>query len=244
MSRSRASQSAWARSFAWSRGGEVGESLGHSIEAEGVKLIEGWMFEHVGLLVGSSAARGCWDEGSGQCPRALWRGPPIEPGIEDGFDRAIGPGADLDGALGSGLDARGAERADETARCRDRRGSPARDVACLPGFARAPQSPGRSCGRLRGCARSSSRRSACDWTACARERSCASGSRLRADERRCARPYGKSRPGRRVSARLDLGAGEAVGDRIIVGVDVDVIVDADLAHAPLAVFVRLAGQRP
>jgi hypothetical protein len=29
--------------------GEVGESLGHSIEAEGVKLIEGWMFEHVGL---------------------------------------------------------------------------------------------------------------------------------------------------------------------------------------------------
>ena len=45
---------------------------------------------------------------------ALWRGPPIEPGIEDGFDRAIGPGADLDGALGSGLDARGAERADKT----------------------------------------------------------------------------------------------------------------------------------
>ena len=30
-------------------GGEVGEGLGHSIEAEGVKLIEGWMFEHVGV---------------------------------------------------------------------------------------------------------------------------------------------------------------------------------------------------
>jgi hypothetical protein len=30
-------------------GGEIGESLGHSIEAEGVKLIEGWMFEHVGF---------------------------------------------------------------------------------------------------------------------------------------------------------------------------------------------------
>ena len=28
-----------------------------------------------------------------------------------------------------------------------------------------------------------------------------------------------------------------------MGVDVDVIVDADPAHAPLAVFVRLAGQR-
>ena len=43
--------------------------------------------------------------------------------------------------------------------------------------------------------------------------------------------------------RLDLGAGEAVGDGIIVGVDVDVIVDADPAHAPLAVFVRLVRQR-
>jgi hypothetical protein len=29
--------------------GEIGESLGHSIEAERVKLIEGRMFEHVGF---------------------------------------------------------------------------------------------------------------------------------------------------------------------------------------------------
>ena len=43
--------------------------------------------------------------------------------------------------------------------------------------------------------------------------------------------------------RLDLGAGEAVGDGIIVGVDVDVIVDADPADAPLAIFVRLVRQR-
>jgi hypothetical protein len=28
-------------------GGEIGERLGHSIEAEGVKLVEGWMFEQV-----------------------------------------------------------------------------------------------------------------------------------------------------------------------------------------------------
>jgi hypothetical protein len=42
--------------------------------------------------------------------------------------------------------------------------------------------------------------------------------------------------------RLDLGASEAVGDGVIVGVDVDVIVDADPAHAPLAVFVRLSRQ--
>ena len=44
-------------------------------------------------------------------------------------------------------------------------------------------------------------------------------------------------------ARVDLGAGEAVGDGVIVRVDVDVIVDADPATAPLAVFVRLARQR-
>ena len=43
--------------------------------------------------------------------------------------------------------------------------------------------------------------------------------------------------------RLDPRAGKAIGDRIIVGVDVDVIVDADPAHAPLAIFVRLIRQR-
>ena len=43
-------------------------------------------------------------------------------------------------------------------------------------------------------------------------------------------------------ARLDLGAGEAVGNGVIMGVDIDVIVDADPAHAPLAVFVRLSRQ--
>jgi hypothetical protein len=43
--------------------------------------------------------------------------------------------------------------------------------------------------------------------------------------------------------RLDLGAGEAVGDGIIVGVDVDVIVEADPADSPHTVFVRLIRQR-
>ena len=33
------------KSFAWPARGEVGESLGHSIEAEGVELVEGRMFE-------------------------------------------------------------------------------------------------------------------------------------------------------------------------------------------------------
>ncbi len=53
-------------------------------------------------------------DADGEQRGALWRGPPIEPGVEDGFDGAIGPGADLDSALGSGLDARSAERAGET----------------------------------------------------------------------------------------------------------------------------------
>ena len=44
-------------------------------------------------------------------------------------------------------------------------------------------------------------------------------------------------------ARVDLGASEAVGDGVIVGVDVDMIVDPDPAAAPLAVFVRLPRQR-
>ena len=41
--------------------------------------------------------------------RALWRGSPIELVVEDGFDGAVGPGADLDGPFGGGLDARRAE---------------------------------------------------------------------------------------------------------------------------------------
>ena len=44
---------------------------------------------------------------------ALGRGPPIELVVEDGFDGAIGPGADLDGPFGGRLDARRAIGADE-----------------------------------------------------------------------------------------------------------------------------------
>src|ERR1700751_1279012 len=64
------------------------------------------------MIVSRPADVGVKDR-SGLCG-ALGRGPPIEPGIEDGFDGAIGRGSDLDGALGSSLDARGAERAGET----------------------------------------------------------------------------------------------------------------------------------
>ena len=44
-------------------------------------------------------------------------------------------------------------------------------------------------------------------------------------------------------ARVDLGAGEPVGDGVVVPVDVDVIVDADPATAPLAVFISAVRQR-
>src|SRR6516165_1711312 len=43
----------------------------------------------------------------------LGRRLPIELVVEDGFDGAVGPGADFDGALGGGLETRGAEGAGE-----------------------------------------------------------------------------------------------------------------------------------
>jgi transposase len=52
-------------------------------------------------------------EDRGRVRWALWRGSPIEFVVEDGFDGAICPGADLDGALGGGLEARRAEGAGE-----------------------------------------------------------------------------------------------------------------------------------
>jgi hypothetical protein len=52
-------------------------------------------------------------EDRGRVREALGRGPPIELVVEDGFDGAVGPGADLDGPLGGGLDARRAKRACE-----------------------------------------------------------------------------------------------------------------------------------
>ena len=53
-------------------------------------------------------------EDRGRVRGALWRGHPVELVVEDGFDGAVGPGADLDGPLGGGLDARRSIGADET----------------------------------------------------------------------------------------------------------------------------------
>src|SRR5271166_6699444 len=73
------------------------------MEAERVKLIEGWMLEQVGFLADRGRLRG-----------TVGRGPPIELVVEDGFDGAIGPGADLDGALGGRFDPHCAKGADQT----------------------------------------------------------------------------------------------------------------------------------
>ena len=191
---------------------------------------------------GSSAARGCWDEGSGVLRGALWRGPPIELVVEDGFDGAIGPGADLDGALGGRLDARGAKRAGETHDAEtgaiallgmgpvlqdllaQRRGRRADLAGVFPDALDRPAGVAPVAGRhVLGNGRVLPVPAPRRWTA------------MRSPLWKISTPRGQP--------RLDLGAGEAVGDGIIVGVDVDVIVDADPAHAPLAVFVRLVRQR-
>src|SRR5271157_425975 len=51
-------------------GGEFGEGLGHAMQAKGVELIEGGMFEQVVSPNCSSAAHGCWRAGSAFRP---WR---------------------------------------------------------------------------------------------------------------------------------------------------------------------------
>src|SRR5271165_252917 len=53
--------------------GEVLEGLGHSLEAERVKLVESGMFEQGVSPSCSSAAHGCWDAGSASCPWAALR---------------------------------------------------------------------------------------------------------------------------------------------------------------------------
>ena len=63
------------------------------------------------MVVAGAADVGMADRG--RLRGAPGRRPPIELVVEDGFDGAIGPGADLDGPLGGGFDARCAIGADE-----------------------------------------------------------------------------------------------------------------------------------
>jgi hypothetical protein len=84
-------------------GDEFGEGLGHAMQAKGAELIEGGMLEQAVSPNCSSAAHGCWRAGSA----FLARGTPVEAVVEDGFDRAVGPRADVDGAFGGGFQALG-----------------------------------------------------------------------------------------------------------------------------------------
>ena len=154
----------------------------------------------------------------------------------------IGPGADLDGALGSSLDARyGAERADET---HDTETGAVALLGMWPAFQDLPpQSAAVARADLAGIFPDALDRPAGVAPV--------TGQHVLGNGRVLPVPACAQMNGDALSAlmenldaaggqpRLDLGAGEAVGDRIIVGVDVDVIVDTDPAHAPLAVFVRL-----
>src|SRR6202522_4505727 len=182
-------------------------------------------------------------EDRGRVRRALWRGSPVELVVEDGFDGAIGPGADLDGPFGSGLEARHAKGADkpddaETGAIAllgmgpafenllaERRGRRADLAGVFPDALDrpagvAPMAGGHMLGNRRVLPVPARPDMDGDALAFVENLDAADG-----------------------QARLDLGAGEAVGDGIIVGVDVDVIVDADPADAPLAVFVSAVRQR-
>src|SRR5271167_1898306 len=180
----------------------------------------------------------------GRLRGALWRVRSIELVVEDGFDGAIGPGADLDGTFGGGFDARRAKRADEPDDAEtgaitllgmgpslqdllaELRGGGADPAGVLPDLLDgpagiAPVAGGHVFGN--GGVFPVPARPDVDGDALA---------------------FVENLDAAGGQPRLDLGAGEAVGDGIIVGVDLDVIVDADPGQAPLAVFIGLVRQRP
>src|SRR3984885_179400 len=182
-------------------------------------------------------------EDRGRVRGALWRGPPVELVVEDGFDGAIGPGADLDGPVGGGLDAR---RAKGTGKTDDAETGAVSLLGMRPGLKDVLAER-----RGRGADLAGVFPDAFDRPAGVAPMA---GRHVLGDRRVLpvpARPYVDGDALALVEnldatggqPRLDLGAGEAVGDGIIMGVDVDVIVDADPAHAPLAVFVSAVRQR-
>ena len=120
---------------------------------------------------------------------ALARGTPVEVVVEDGFDRAVGPRADVDGAFGGGFQTLGAMGT------REPDDAQAGAKALLGMWARLKdqfaQGRRRRPDQARVGADAFNRPagiSADGWTACARRRWCACGCRWRAHARRSARP--------------------------------------------------------
>ena len=152
---------------------------------------------------------------------------PIELVVEDGFDGAVGPGADLDRPLGGGFDARRAVGAGEPDDAET-------GAIALLGMGPAledllAQRRGRRAD-LAGVFPDALDRPA-GVAPVARGHVLGNGGVLPV-------PAGPQMDGDALALvedldaaggqpRLDLGAGEAVGDGVIMGVDVDVIVDAD-----------------
>ena len=155
------------------------------------------------------------------------RRPPIELVVEDGFDGAVGPGADLDGPLGGGFEARGAEGAGEANNAET-------GAIALLGMGPALEDllAERRRGRadLAGVVPDALDRPA-GIAPMARGHVLRNGRVLpvsaRPDVDGDALAFVENLDAAGGQPRLDLGAGEAVGDGIIVGIDVDVIVDAD-----------------
>ena len=208
-----------------------------------VKLIEGGMGEHVvsSMVVARAADIGVEDRHAVRAARL--GGVAIEIVVEDGFDRAVGPRADIERPRRGRLDPLGAERLDQPddaetgskalfgmgalvqdqlAQRRGRRadhGGVAPDALDRP-VGVAPVAGGHVLLRR--------------WCAC--------HCRWSADGRRSARPWRIPRrcaPVRRTSTAL---ASKAIGHAVVVPVDIDVIIDADPAGAPFGEHIGLDRQ--
>jgi hypothetical protein len=94
-----------AEAVGFTAGHYLSEGLGHSMQAEGMELVEGWMLEQVVspnyIIVARPTDVGMQDRRSVRGALAL--GTPIEVVVEDGFYRTVGARADVDGALGGGF---------------------------------------------------------------------------------------------------------------------------------------------
>src|SRR5258705_11609934 len=171
---------------------------------------------------------------------ALLRGAPIEMVVENGFDRTVGTGADFDGGVRRRLETSGAIRAgqpndpqtgakalfwmrpmlqDQLTERHRRRSDQARVGAdALDRPAAVPPMAERHVFRYR------------------RVFVFAAHAHVGGDPLALEEDFDRPRG----QPRVDLGAGEAMGDAIVMSGDLDVIVDTDAAHPPFGELVRFA----
>ena len=163
---------------------------------------------------------------------ALARRTPVKVVVEDGFDRAVGPGADVDGAFGGGFQALGAmgtrEPDDAKAGAKALFGMWARlKDQFAQGRRRRPDQArvgANAFDRPAGIAPMAGRHVLGDG----RVLVVAAGAHMRGDPL----ALEENLDGPHRQPRVDLGAGEAMGHAVIMGGDLDVIIDADAASPP------------